>query len=35
MDPHPESVRDGKVEIQYGKTDNARRRIPMMPRAAI
>jgi integrase len=28
----PESVRGGKVEIQYGKTDNARRRIPMTPR---
>jgi integrase len=28
----PEGVRDGKVEIQYGKTDNARRRIPMTPR---
>jgi integrase len=28
----PESVRDGKVEIQFGKTDNARRRIPMTPR---
>ena len=27
----PESVRDGKIEIQYGKTDNARRRIPMTP----
>jgi hypothetical protein len=25
-------VRDGKIEIQYGKTDNARRRIPMTPR---
>lgn len=29
----PESVRDGRIEIQYGKTDNARRRIPMTPRA--
>jgi len=28
----PESVRDGRIEIQYGKTDNARRRIPMTPR---
>jgi integrase len=28
----PESVRDGKIEIQYGKSDNARRRIPMTPR---
>jgi integrase len=28
----PENVRDGKIEIQYGKTDNARRRIPMTPR---
>ena len=28
----PESVRDGKIEIQYGETDNARRRIPMTPR---
>jgi integrase len=27
-----ENVRDGKIEIQYGKTDNARRRIPMTPR---
>ncbi len=27
-----ESVRDGVIEIQYGKTDNARRRIPMTPR---
>jgi integrase len=26
------SVRDGDVEIQYGKTDNARRRIPMSQR---
>jgi integrase len=28
------SVRDGQVEIQYGKTDNARRRIPVSPRVA-
>ncbi len=28
----PENVRDGKIEIHYGKTDNARRRIPMTPR---
>jgi integrase len=28
----PQSVRDGKVEIQFGKSDNARRRIPMTPR---
>jgi integrase len=28
----PENVRDGKIEIQYGKTDNARRRIPMTSR---
>jgi integrase len=28
----PENVRDGTVEIQYGRTDNARRRIPMPPR---
>ena len=28
----PENVRDGVIEIQYGKTDNARRRIPMTPR---
>src|SRR5439155_6091585 len=28
----PENVRDGRIEIQYGKTDNARRRIPMTPR---
>ena len=27
----PENVRDGLIEIQYGKTDNARRRIPMTP----
>jgi integrase len=27
-----ENVRDGKIEIPYGKTDNARRRIPMTPR---
>jgi integrase len=29
-----ESVRDGSIEIQYGKTDNARRRIPMSERVA-
>jgi len=29
-----ESVRDGSIEIQYGKTDNARRRIPMSQRVA-
>jgi integrase len=29
-----ENVRDGRIEIQYGKTDNARRRIPMTPRVA-
>ena len=28
----PENVRDGTVEIHYGKTDYARRRIPMTPR---
>jgi integrase len=28
----PENVRDGVIEIQYGKTDNARRRIPITPR---
>ena len=28
----PENARDGKIEIQFGKTDNARRRIPMTPR---
>ena len=28
----PENVRDGKIEVQYGKTDNARRRIPMSAR---
>ena len=28
------SVRDGQIEIQYGKTDNARRRIPVSPRVA-
>jgi integrase len=27
-----ENVRHGKIEIPYGKTDNARRRIPMTPR---
>jgi len=27
-----ENVRDGKIEIPYGKTGNARRRIPMTPR---
>ena len=27
-----ENVADGMLEIQYGKTDNARRRIPMTPR---
>ena len=27
-----ESVRDGRIEIQYGKSDNARRRIPMSAR---
>jgi integrase len=30
----PENVRDGRIEIQYGKTDNARRRIPMTPKVA-
>ena len=29
-----ENVRDDQIEIQYGKTDNARRRIPLSPRAA-
>jgi integrase len=29
-----ESIRDGSIEIQYGKTDNARRRIPMSRRVA-
>jgi integrase len=29
-----ESVRDGNIEIQYGKTDNARRRIPVSQRVA-
>ena len=29
-----ESVLDGYIEIQYGKTDNARRRIPVSPRVA-
>jgi integrase len=28
----PENVTDGTIEIHYGKTDNARRRIPMTPR---
>jgi integrase len=27
----PENVTDGRLEIQFGKTDNARRRIPMTP----
>jgi integrase len=27
-----ENVRNGRIEIQYGKTDNARRRIPITPR---
>ena len=27
----PENVVDGKLEIHFGKTDNARRRIPMTP----
>lgn len=30
----PENVRDGMIEIQYGKTDNARRRIPMTRRVS-
>src|SRR6185436_17369368 len=30
-----ESVRDGCIEIQYGKTDNARRRIPFSKRVAV
>jgi len=30
----PENVRDGRIEIQYGKTDNARRRIPMTPKVS-
>lgn len=29
-----ENVRDGSIEIQYGKTDNARRRIPVSQRVA-
>lgn len=29
-----ENIRDGCIEIQYGKTDNARRRIPMSQRVA-
>ena len=28
----PQNVADGMLEIHYGKTDNARRRIPMTPR---
>jgi integrase len=28
----PENVRNGEIEIQNGKTDNARRRIPVTPR---
>jgi hypothetical protein len=27
----PENVVDGKLEIHFGKTDKARRRIPMTP----
>jgi integrase len=30
----PSSWIDGRIEVQYGKTDNARRRIPMTPRVA-
>ena len=29
-----ENVRGGCIEIQYGKTDNARRRVPVSPRVA-
>jgi integrase len=29
-----ENIRDGAIEIQYVKTDNARRRIPMSPRGS-
>jgi integrase len=29
-----ENIRDGCIEIQYGKTDNARRRLPLSPRVA-
>jgi integrase len=29
---HTENVTDGKLEIHYGKSDNARRRNPMTPR---
>jgi integrase len=28
------SIRDGQIEIKYGKTDNARRHIPVSPRVA-
>jgi integrase len=28
----PENITEGRLEIHYGKTDNARRRIPMTPR---
>ena len=28
------SIRDGQIEIQYGKTDNARRHIPVSQRVA-
>jgi integrase len=28
------SIREGQIEIQYGKTDNARRHIPVSPRVA-
>jgi integrase len=27
----PENAADGRIEIHFGKTDNARRRIPMTP----
>jgi len=29
-----ENIRNGQIEIQYGKTDNARRHIPVSPRVA-
>src|SRR5262249_31087191 len=29
-----ENIRDGSIEIQYGKTDNARRRIPISQRVS-
>ena len=30
-----QNIRDGGIEIQYGKTDNSRRRIPMSTRVQV